>query len=255
MSSSAAAAGTTRQQHSALAAAYQKRLHSTRPKNNGNNKPGNSNNNTFSTRSTLSTLITAGTGTLASTLLALYLATIVETSAHEFLYEYFPHWYYEIATEDLPTCLKPREVARRVTGVVELNRARGLGEGGESLVMMGMDGWMEQRRESSRIVDAELLAELEFEKRQSERVVSVVDVDENDNEEVHEQSVWQRKMTEKRASIIEKEEEDFVSLGSPQGKSNSSANKSGVLELEAKKIQEEAAKKLQERLMSVAMTA
>lgn len=62
-------------------------------------------------------------------------------------------------------------------------------------------------------------------------------------------------MTEKRASIIEKEEEDFLSLGSPQGKSSSSANKSGVLELEAKKIQEEAAKKLQERLMSVAMTA
>lgn len=226
----------------------QKRLQSTSP-NNGNGHHANSqqprgSSNAFTTLSTLTNIFAAGTGTFASTLLALYLATVVETSAHEFLYEYFPHWYYEVREEDLPNCLMGREVARRVTGLVELNRARGVGEGRDSY-LMGMDGWMEAS--TADVASAELLAEADFERRQGVATAT---------------SDWQRRMTERRASIIKQEEQDFALgfVSSPaelsfQRKSQSNAKNSGKWEFETKKIQEEAARKLQEGLINVAMTA
>lgn len=157
----------------------------------------------------------------------------METSAHEFLYDHFPHWYDEVPLEELPTCLKNRAIERSLG---KLNsREKGLGEVEEGTVvddfgLMGMDGWMEQQGQSSSI----LLAELEFEKRQ-------------------ETSAWQRKMTEKRADIIHQEEEDFSRGFLPAADSFSSSAKNGLVE--TKRIHEEASMKLQERLMSVAMTA
>mmetsp|Transcript_21985 Transcript_21985/g.53211 ORF Transcript_21985/g.53211 Transcript_21985/m.53211 type:complete len:309 (+) Transcript_21985:87-1013(+) len=227
----------------------QKRFQST-SSNNGNGRHGNSQqprgrSNAFTTLSTLTNIFAAGTGTFASTLIALYLATVVETSAHEFLYEYFPHWYYEVREEDLPICLMGREVARRVTGLVESNRARGVGEGRDSY-LMSIDGWMEAASTAD-VASSELLAEADFERRRGGAMAS---------------SDWQRRMTEKRENIIKQEEQAF-SLGfvsSPaetsfQRKSQNNHKNSGVFEIETKKIQQEAARKLQERLMSVAMTA
>lgn len=160
--------------------------------------------------------------------------------------------------EDLPNCLKARELARRATGIVERNRLRGVGEGRDSL-MMGLDGWMEGLQQSSisssgsgssagivEAEDAELLAEVEFESRQEQRGISTTTL-----------APWQRRMTQKRADIIEEEEKDF-SRGILSSANNSEDVKKSKAEsfMDAKKkIQEEAAKKLQEQLLSVAMTA
>lgn len=82
------------------------------------NKASHSSNASSSSnlRNNLSTLTKniaiAGTGTFASTLLALYLATVVESSAHETLYDYFPNWYCEVREEDRPVCLRERELLR-----------------------------------------------------------------------------------------------------------------------------------------------
>lgn len=48
-------------------------------------------------------------------LLTLYLATVVETSAHNKLYEHFPQWYSDVSEENLPTCVRDREIRRRLT--------------------------------------------------------------------------------------------------------------------------------------------
>lgn len=149
--------------------------------------------------------------------------------------------------EDLPTCLKSLEVARRATGLVELNRSRGV-ELGSADSLMGMDGWMEPNMMVRTVVDAELLAEAAFEKRQEAP------------DESNTTSTWQRRITEKRASIIEQEEQEFsrgVNMSSDSSLSSQSklseSAKNGLME--TKKIQEEAARKFQERLMSAAMTA
>jgi hypothetical protein len=63
--------------------------------------------------STLGNIFGAGIGTFASTLFALYLATIVETSAHESLYNNFPYKYANIPEDELPVCIKDREISRR----------------------------------------------------------------------------------------------------------------------------------------------
>ena len=63
--------------------------------------------------STLGNIFGAGVGTFASTLFALYLATIVETSAHEALYNNFPHKYANIPEDELPVCVKDKEMSRR----------------------------------------------------------------------------------------------------------------------------------------------
>mmetsp|Transcript_28564 Transcript_28564/g.60903 ORF Transcript_28564/g.60903 Transcript_28564/m.60903 type:complete len:308 (+) Transcript_28564:148-1071(+) len=225
--------------------ASQKRFQSTSPKNSNHT---NKNNNTFTTLSTLAHFLTAGTGTFASTLLALYLATVVETSAHEFLHEHFPHWYDEVPLEELPTCLKTHATARRkVTGslvVADNTRAKGVGKVEEGNIdmddfssLMGMDGWMEQEtlntNEDLRIMDAEYIAA---------------------DEEATTASAWQRKTTEKRVDIIEQEEQEFSrGFSLPYSSASAASAKNGLIE--TKKIQEEATRKLHERLMSVAMTA
>jgi len=63
--------------------------------------------------STLGNIFGAGVGTFASTLFALYLATIVETSAHEALYNNFPHKYANIPEDELPVRVKDKEMSRR----------------------------------------------------------------------------------------------------------------------------------------------
>ena len=239
-----------------LLSSYQKRFTSTSPKNNSNNNK----NNTFSTLSTISTLLTAGTGTFVSTLLALYLATIVETSAHLFLYEYFPNKYAQVHEGDLPNCLKQRELARRATGHVELNRKRGVRDND----LMSMDGWMESTtsgEEEGEMMNAELLEELKFEQRhQVSRGLSSNNYGSSEGNNGAKEassrmlSLWQRKLTEKRQSIIEKEEHDFMK-GVNKVSSKDSKPDSNSLMKTNKQMQEEAARKLQEHLMSVAMTA
>mmetsp|Transcript_139 Transcript_139/g.262 ORF Transcript_139/g.262 Transcript_139/m.262 type:complete len:311 (+) Transcript_139:105-1037(+) len=250
------ARGPTPTTASAAAASQKRFFHSTLPKK---SKPRNNNNETNNSNNTLSTLtniagpmFAAGMGTFTSTLFALYLATVVETSAHEFLYEYAPHWYHGVREEDLPHCLKSREMERRLTGLMELNRSRGVDTSTDS-VLMGMDGWMEPTSNASSSMDAELLAEEEFEKQQQQQ-------QQTQTQQLHTMAPWQRKMTEKRASIIAKEEQDFtVRLSSSSSSSSQSTKKSaknGLFAEETKKmLQEEASRKLQERLMSVAMTA
>mmetsp|Transcript_55051 Transcript_55051/g.117007 ORF Transcript_55051/g.117007 Transcript_55051/m.117007 type:complete len:337 (+) Transcript_55051:65-1075(+) len=206
-----------------------KRFHSSSP-NNNNNRP-RIENNTLATLSTLGNIFSAGTGTFASTLLALYLATVVETSAHNFLYEYFPRWYAGVREEDLPECLKSREVARRATGTVQLNRARGV-EPGAVDGLMGMDGWMEQE---DGMTDAELL-------------LMGVELEDDSNVAKETTSMWERKTTARRANIIEEEERDFSRRFMP-----SEGAKTGLVE--TKKIQEEASRKFQEQLVGLAMTA
>ena len=90
----------------------------------------------------------------------------------------------------------------------------------------------------------------QFERRQDERGIN------------HTASMagWQRRMTEKREGIIAKEESEF-SRGLPtsaltsetQTKRLGEGAKKGLAT--ARKVHEEAARKLQERLASVAMTA
>ncbi|KAL9182250.1 hypothetical protein ACHAXT_012902 [Thalassiosira profunda] len=237
------------------APSLQRRFQSTTPPTNGGgNSPFRKDaHSALSTLSTLGHLLAAGTGTFASTLFALYLATVVESSAHESLYENFPHWYAEIREEDLPMCVRERELSRRVTGVVvEGNRAKGV-EGRDGL--MGMDGWMEVSVSDggNSILDAEaaeLLAEAEFERRQEAKGMN----------NTASMAGWQRRMTEKREGIIAKEEREF-SRGLPTSASTSETQTKRLGEgakkglATARKVHEEAARKLQERLASVAMTA
>ncbi|KAL3779341.1 hypothetical protein HJC23_007471 [Cyclotella cryptica] len=197
----------------------------------------------------------AGTGTLTSTLLALYLATVVETAAHQTLYEYFPHKYYEIREEDLPTCLREREMRRRLTGEVSVERVRGRVWDERYL---SVDGWVipEEGGDSS-VGASELLEEEEL-----ENALSSV-------------SSWQRRMTEKRERIIAREEREFnkdegmlsngertlswplwgESTAFPSSSSPLPSSSSNKNVLERRKVQEEMARKFQESLLSTAMTA
>lgn len=56
-------------------------------------------------------------------LLTLYLATVVETSAHNKLYEHFPHLYSDVSEDDLPVCVRDREIRRRTSGGGRVRRA------------------------------------------------------------------------------------------------------------------------------------
>lgn len=184
----------------------------------------------------------AGTGTFVSTLFALYLATRVESLAHETLYEYFPYKYYEIAEGDLPMVVRDREMMRRRTGEVKSERVRGRVWDERYL---SLDGFLipDDERE---VGMAELLAEEELEAENSKM------------------TLWQRRMTEKREKIIEQEERDFTNAESKTVRplweasngvlSSSTTTVSNQL-MERKRMQEEMAKKFQESLMSTAMTA
>jgi hypothetical protein len=182
--------------------------------------------------------------------LALYLATLVETAAHQTLYEYFPHKYYEVHDEDLPTCLREREMRRRLTGEVSVERVRGRVWDERYL---SVDGWVIPQEGGDVSVGAsELLEEEELENS----LGSVTS--------------WQRKMTEKRERIIAREEREFTKddgmSSNVERKSSrplwgessafpSSSSLSNKSLLERRKVQEEMARKFQESLLSTAMTA
>lgn len=62
----------------------------------------------------LRTMAFNAAGTMVSTVSAVYLATVVETSAHKALHKNFPHLYADIPQQDLPTCVLNQEVQRRM---------------------------------------------------------------------------------------------------------------------------------------------
>lgn len=178
-----------------------------------------------------------------STLFALYLATKVESLAHETLYEYFPYKYYGIAEEDLPVCVKDKEMIRRRTGEVRSERVQGRIWDDSYLTL---DGFViPDEKDNITVGAAELLAEEELEAENSKM------------------TLWQRRMTEKREKIIEREEREFTKAESWLGMkplwgetaivSGKAANNSQLVE--RKRLQEEMAKAFQEKLMSTAMTA
>ncbi len=74
---------------------------------------GGSNDSTSKVSTVLTRVVGAGIGTLTSTTAALYLATIVETRGHELLYGWFPSRYSDVSSDNLPTCLRDREMTRR----------------------------------------------------------------------------------------------------------------------------------------------
>ena len=198
-----------------------RRLHSTSRQQRRHEEKGG---NILSTISTLGSVLASGTGTFASTLLALYLATRIETHAHELLYEYCAEKYTEIAEEDLPSAVKARELNRRATGLTELNRRRGMVGADVSLSLMaGLDGWIEEE-------DAEVMAESRGE----------VDV-----------AGWQRRATQRRDDIILREEEGFRAVESVEKEDEPSR----VVQLDARRVQEDAMRRLRENLASVALTA
>ncbi|KAL7438186.1 hypothetical protein ACHAXH_009676 [Discostella pseudostelligera] len=251
-------ATSTRHRHASIATQFRYQS-SFRNTTNNSNKSSNNNNatasNSINTLSTLSNIFAAGLGTFASTLAALYLATIVETSAHEFLYEYFPHMYADIPDDSLPHCLINRELARRVTGLVVLNRSRGVGMEGaeeESMMLMGMDGWMEQPdlgHDNDMIV-----AQQGYEKptqQETRRVSSLPS-----------SLSWERRMMDNRARIIENEEKEFTrgfifstTTSSSSSSSSTTSSHQGKTNRFMEKVQAEATRKFQEQLTSVAMTA
>ncbi len=178
-----------------------------------------------------------------STLFALYLATKVESLAHETLYEYCPHKYYYIAEEDLPVRVKDKEMIRRRTGEVRSERVQGRIWDDSYLTL---DGFVIPDEKDGTVVGAaELYAEEELEAENSKM------------------TLWQRRMTENREKIIEQEERDFTKSeswlgmkplwGDAANVSAKTANNSQLME--RRRLQEEMAKKFQEKLMSTAMTA
>ena len=199
--------------------------------------------------STLSNIAFAGTGTFASTLLALYLATVVEKSAHELLYEYFPEKYFEIREEDLPACLKDEEMRRRL------------------FVESSHDAVDKQTFEIKQTKDAHAMT--------GKMVGLLVDstqmmgmfIDDDRIEDTgksvgqlveEEEQVFQKQLSRNNELNSESAKEEF-SWGEPtlfssyaKNASSKSSTSSGLIE--AKRLQEES-KILQERLMSVAMTA
>ena len=56
---------------------------------------------------------------------SLYLATVVEKTAHRKLYDHFPHLYFEIAEDSLPNCVRDREVLRRLSNGGRNSRKNG----------------------------------------------------------------------------------------------------------------------------------
>ena len=196
-------------------------LHSTSRQQRRREEKGSS---ILSTISTFGNVLAAGTGTFASTLLALYLATRIENSAHRLLYEYCSEKYADIAEEDLPTAIKEREMKRRATGLAELNRRRGMvGEDVSLSLMAGLDGWIDEE-------DAEAMAE--------SRVA--VDV-----------AGWQRRATQRRDDIILREEEGFRAVETIEREDK----RSRVVQLDARRVQEDAMRRLTENLANVALTA
>jgi hypothetical protein len=200
----------------------------------------------------------AGTGTFLSTVFALYLATVVETSAHETLYEYFPQKYYGVRDEDLPNCIKDKEMMRRLTGMVPISSRHQGRQMSDSL--MSMDGWVHpEKGERSLSVAAELMEEEEFEHVQESQGISCTSTSSSTmTTPTYNLAPWQRKMTEKRARIIEEEEKNSrVGSSWPMwGESTFMSSSKSKSLMERKRVQEEViARQLQERLMSVAMTA
>lgn len=150
--------------------------------------------------------------------------------------------------EELPTCLESLAATQRsivaedqmsLVVIDHLNNDRLVeGKVTDEFGSMGIDGWMDQS--SGSLLNNELLADLKTEEPAATTTTTSP-------------SAWQRKMTERRAGIILQEEQDFSRDFVPAGDSFSKSAKNGLAE--TKKIHEEAAMKLQERLMSVAMTA
>lgn len=130
---------------------------------------------------------------------------------------------------------------RRRTGEVRSERVRGRKWDDSYLTL---DGFMIPNEEKVEIGAAELLAEEELEA---------------DNGKM---KLWQRRMTEKRQMIIDQEEREFtkaeswLGLKPLWGEGVSSANKAANNQLlERKRMQEEMARRFEEKLMSTAMTA
>lgn len=104
---------TTAYQRRRLLVKPQRQRHFSSSSRNDPNKNNVGSNDAATFSTLLTSVVGAGIGTLTSTMFALYLATIVETSAHDFLYGYFPSRYHDLSEDDLPMCLREREMARR----------------------------------------------------------------------------------------------------------------------------------------------
>ena len=161
--------------------------------------------------------------------------------------------YADIPDDALPHCLVNRELARRVTGLVVLNRSRGVGMEGaeeESMMLMGMDGWMEQPDLGhDEMIGAQQHGCENHTMQQERRRVSPLPLS----------SSWERRMMDYRARIIENEEKEFtrgfVFSTTTSSSTTSTSSHQGKTNRFMEKVQAEATRKFQEQLTSVAMTA
>mmetsp|Transcript_6333 Transcript_6333/g.13784 ORF Transcript_6333/g.13784 Transcript_6333/m.13784 type:complete len:302 (-) Transcript_6333:254-1159(-) len=218
--------------------------------------------NNLSTFASLSKNIAiAGTGTAASTMLALYLATVVEKSAHELLYECFPEKYFLVRDEDLPECLKERELTRRLlwgqledvdADMMEADhKAPEVEHAPQEEYMTGkmigfladptqmMDVFMDDHNENVRIQEA------------GKSVGQIIK---------EEEQIFEKQLSRNNELDSESAVKRWSSWGEPtlfslyRKKNNASSKSKSSQLLEAKRFHEET-RLLQERLMSVAMTA
>jgi hypothetical protein len=122
----------------------------------------------------------------------------------------------------------------------------------ESMMLMGMDGWMEQPdlgHDNDMIV-----AQQGYEKptqQETRRVSSLPS-----------SLSWERRMMDNRARIIENEENEFTrgfifstTTSSSSSSSSTTSSHQGKTNRFMEKVQAEATRKFQEQLTSVAMTA
>ncbi len=203
----------------------------------------------------------AGTGTAASTMLALYLATVVEKSAHEMLYKYFPEKYFLVRDEDLPECLKERELTRRLLwGELEdvhVDPVEADHKASET-----------EHAPQEEFITGKMIGFL----ADPTQMMDVFINDHNDNFRIQdagksvgqitkeEEQIFERQLSRDNELDSESAVKRWSSWGEPtlfalyRKHNKASSKSSGSQLIESKRIQEET-RLLQERLMSVAMTA
>lgn len=137
----------------------------------------------------------------------------------------------------------------------------------ESMMLMGMDGWMEQpdlgqdnnnnNSNNNMMTGTDVAQQEEYncEKHhrlkhpQETRTVSSTSTLPSST------SAWERRMMDNRARIIENEEREFVRGFNPFSTTTTSSSSGKNTNRFMEKVQAEASRKFQEQLASVAMTA
>lgn len=138
----------------------------------------------------------------------------------------------------------------------------------ESMMLMGMDGWMEQpdlgqdnnnnNSNNNMMTGTDVAQQEEYNCEKHHRLKHPQEtrtVSSTSTLPSPSSSTWERRMMDNRARIIENEEREFVRGFNPFSTTTTSSSSGKNTNRFMEKVQAEASRKFQEQLASVAMTA